>query len=166
MKNNPITFSDPKGLKFKVDNSCCDPKHPNQKEEIERDVERACAQVPLQITDLKLRKCILDRCANATVECRSKNSIGCWGNTEGYNWGFFGGTSAYICMKENVRYWGYYGCMAIHEWAETCGWEFGQGCGVPGVAEKGRPGEHVLDPLDCKKNWNSGDPVLWPRPRR
>jgi hypothetical protein len=89
------------------------------------------------ITDESLRKCINKRCKKGKVvcvdECDKDDVLGyayyetIGGISTGLNKG-------YLCMK-NIAKHGMthkYGEIAIHEWAHTCGWDEGDGKGVPG----------------------------------
>lgn len=40
----------------------------------------------------------------------------------------------------------HWGCILIHEWAHTCGWEHDDAGGVPGTLGK-------YDPYECRAYW-------------
>ncbi|MCP5197950.1 MAG: RHS repeat-associated core domain-containing protein [Gammaproteobacteria bacterium] len=145
--NNPLIFKDIRGLEVYPDpddtggsriQGCCDGKE----QQIMQDVQNACAIVASQIKNPKLAQCILNRCRNAIISCEKV----CW--SVGYNWIF--SSTAHICVNDPALDWfESYGCIAIHEWAHSCGWDHNQGGGVPGNSG-------LIDWKECINIWNSG----------
>jgi roadblock/LC7 domain-containing protein len=84
------------------------------------------------VTDPGLRVCIMERMNNGSVSCAGGK---CDGNTNGYNWdyGFYQSSEIVMCLGQikglNATA---IGLLAIHEWAHSCGWDHGDGKGVPG----------------------------------
>lgn len=121
-KNNPINKKDPSGL-FTVSGDCC-----GKEKTMTSEINNACNILSATITDPALRGCISKRCKNAKIECESN----CRSNLLGYNNSFLGiaSSSIHICVGNCTN--NLFGPVAIHEWAHSCGWDHGDGGGVPG----------------------------------
>lgn len=147
----PLSLIDPLGL-FTVDAECC-----KQEPTLNEQLANACKLVASRVTDPKLRDCIMRRCEKARVTCdglicRMTGVVG-WTN-------LVMGSTITLCIKGNdvVGLGGGWGCVAIHEWAHTCGWGFfghRGGGGVPG-------GSGSYDQTECN-GWGGGLPPA-PRP--
>jgi len=124
--NNSINKLDPKGL-FTITGNCG-----GNKAAIRAAVESACNTLETTITDPKLRKCIKKRCDAENIKCHpcvNQNDP----DTMGYNNCFLGICSYTIhiyATHPNAQ--NKFGKIAIHEWAHSCGWDHGDGQGVPG----------------------------------
>jgi hypothetical protein len=84
------------------------------------------------VTDPGLRVCIMEHMNNASVSCAGGD---CNGNTNGYNndYGFFQSPNIVMCLDQIKAFSATaIGLLAIHEWAHSCGWNHGDGKGVPG----------------------------------
>ncbi|MGH9928244.1 MAG: hypothetical protein ACREA9_03340 [Pyrinomonadaceae bacterium] len=84
------------------------------------------------VTDPGLRVCIMEHMNNASVSCAGG---ACDGNTNGYNndYGFFQSPNIVMCLDQIKAFSATaIGLLAIHEWAHSCGWDHGDGKGVPG----------------------------------
>jgi hypothetical protein len=84
------------------------------------------------VTDPGLRVCIMQHMNNASISCGGGD---CGANTNAYNNDYFLFRSSNIVMcMDNVRKLSPtdVGRLAIHEWAHSCGWDHGDGKGVPG----------------------------------
>jgi roadblock/LC7 domain-containing protein len=84
------------------------------------------------VTDPGLRVCIMEHMNNASVSCSGGD---CDGNTNGYNEPtlFSQSRDIVMCLGQ-IRGLSTtsIGLLAIHEWAHSCGWNHGDGKGVPG----------------------------------
>jgi hypothetical protein len=84
------------------------------------------------VTDPGLRACIMDHMNNASLTCGGGS---CSGAVNGYNDEnlFFRSSNIVVCVPQ-VRTLSTpdIGRLAIHEWAHSCGWDHGDGKGVPG----------------------------------
>lgn len=84
------------------------------------------------VTDPGLRACIMDQMNNASLTCGGGS---CNGAVNGYNDEnlFFRSSNIVVCVPQ-VRLLSTpdIGRLAIHEWAHSCGWDHGDGKGVPG----------------------------------
>ena len=84
------------------------------------------------VTDPGLRVCIMQHMNNASLGC---GGGGCDATVNGYNddYLFFRSSHIVMCMGK-VRNLSTtdIGRLAIHEWAHSCGWDHGDGKGVPG----------------------------------
>jgi hypothetical protein len=101
---------------FSIGKGCCNVGGgPN---DVGQQVANACKMVANNVTNQVLRLCIMARCENASVSCD-----GLWCSYSPLN------TVAWNIPIGINRHWG---CVAIHEWAETCGWAHGGGGGIPG----------------------------------
>jgi hypothetical protein len=129
---------DPFGL-FTVDESCKDCAHGI--EEIKKQVQQMCDALVSTISDLKLRQCLKRRCDKAKVICRSNDDINCKDNTLAYNVHFLGFRSpnGNICIEKVPKGSVGLGFITLHEWAHSCGWDHGDGGGVPGNDGVGNP---------------------------
>jgi len=86
------------------------------------------------ITDPKLRACIQKSCDKGTIKCKGNDDKNCK-DAGGYGgkFLFFIRRTANLCPGS----WGdwaspsYVGDTVIHEFAHGCGWNHGQGKGVP-----------------------------------
>jgi len=84
------------------------------------------------VSDPGLRVCIMQHMNNASLGC---SGGGCDPDVNGYNDDFLIFRSSYIVLCLNkVRNLSVtdVGRLAIHEWAHSCGWDHGDGKGVPG----------------------------------
>ena len=84
------------------------------------------------VTDPGLRVCIMQHMNNASLGC---GGGGCDATVNGYNDDYLLFRSSHIVMcVGNVRNLSTtdIGRLAIHEWAHSCGWDHGDGKGVPG----------------------------------
>ena len=130
VRGSPLNLVDRRGL-FSVGKGCCNGGGgPN---DVGQQVANACKMVANNVTNQVLSLCIMARCEKASVSCDGLwcnysplNPVG-WNNPSG-------GGGITLCVKANDyvginRHWG---CVAIHEWAETCGWAHGDGGGIPG----------------------------------
>ncbi|MEK9141789.1 MAG: RHS repeat-associated core domain-containing protein, partial [Nitrospirota bacterium] len=120
-KSNPILRRDPFGL-FSV-SGCC-----GNEDTVRNEVRGSCGKVTNNISNPPLMACVLKRCADATLECEKD----CDPPTLGYNRSFLGIRSSTIHVCTNTAPPWKYGEIAIHEWAHSCGWDHGEGSGVPG----------------------------------
>ena len=120
-KINPILRRDPFGL-FSV-SGCC-----GNEDTVRNEVRGSCSKVTNNISNPPLMACVLKRCADATLECEKD----CDPPTLGYNRSFLGIRSSTIHVCTNTAPPWKYGEIAIHEWAHSCGWDHGEGSGVPG----------------------------------
>ncbi len=142
-KNNPLWRIDPKGL-FTIEQDCC-----NKDSTIINQISDACRRVTTAITDVKLRACILERCKKGRVSC---DGVVCWAiSKKALGWAQQGkGDTANLCLTNNetTSNLEQFGCVAIHEWAHTCGWEHSSGGGVPGSSP-------IKFPSECKLGWGT-----------
>ena len=122
--NRPTALIDPTGL-FTVDGDCR-----NCGEDITKQAQQWCDALSTVITDPKLRKCLKKRCKTAKIKCQTS----CEPDELGYNRSFLGihSRTANICINRFPAGSQAYGAVVIHEWAHSCGWNHGQGAGVPG----------------------------------
>jgi RHS repeat-associated protein len=131
--NNPASYIDPTGL-FKIVGKCC-----GKDDIVRKAVQEACNSLgKLQITDNKLRNCLLKRCmSNGVLNCNpncGKNIRG--EEIAGYKsaWDRFWGIKPNeVTVCPNAA--GFEKCagdVVIHEWAHSCGWNHGEGQGIPG----------------------------------
>ena len=84
------------------------------------------------VTDPGLRACIMDQMNNASLTCGGGD---CNGAVNGYNdeYLFFRSSNIVMCVpKVRLLSTQDVGRLAIHEWAHSCGWDHGDGKGVPG----------------------------------
>jgi RHS repeat-associated protein len=152
--NSPIGSVDPSGL-YTIDKSCqgrClslgggGPNNPNQpphqvslEELIRQGTDDACSKL-YTITDLKLRSCIQKSCNQGKIKCD------CGSNEGGFNFKIplLTNRTAHVCFKDWPNWTdpsyaaSWYGQTAIHEWAHGCGWNHGDGRGVPNDPGRGR----------------------------
>jgi RHS repeat-associated protein len=148
VSNNPVTNADPSG-RFKIDQSCkgrCQPfggggpNNPNKaptnqslEDVIQQQANFACSNLQ-GITNPKLRACIQKSCDKGTVKCKGKGDKNCQ-DAGGYGGKFliFTSRTANLC-PDNWPPWtspSYAGDAVIHEFAHGCGWNHGDGGGVP-----------------------------------
>jgi RHS repeat-associated protein len=121
--NSPIVNSDPFGL-FTVEGDC-----KGKKNSIKAGAEKACKNIDKTITCPKLAACIKKRCEDSKIKCVCCDNP----NGLGYNWSFLGIPSKNIHVCSNHKHLtSKIGGVVIHEWAHSCGWDHGEGCGVPG----------------------------------
>jgi len=148
--NSPTGSVDPSGL-YSIDKSCqgkCvplgggGPNNPGKPPHnvsladlIQQGTDNACASSNT-ITDLKLRRCIQKSCNQGTIKCDCASKA----NSEGgFNskWPGITNRTAHICTESWPNYTDpsyaatWYGQASIHEWAHGCGWNHGDGGGVP-----------------------------------
>ena len=142
---NPIKYIDWNG-KITIEEGCCN----GDAEDLEGQIQESCKQVANNISDPKLRKCMLDRCKSGHVSCNGKFCL----VVQPLGWQspiFSGNNEITLCLSshkeiDSINQWG---CVAMHEWAHSCGWEHGDGAGVPGDT-----GE--LEPSECiRKKWST-----------
>lgn len=147
VSNNPVTNADPSG-RFKIDQSCKKPQcrtfgsagQQNVEQVIQQQADFACQNLQI-ITDPKLRSCIQKSCDKGTIKCKDNSEKGCK-DAGGYNnkFLFFTNRTANLCPG-NWPDWtplSYVGDAVIHEFAHGCGWDHGQGGGVPVDPGKGK----------------------------
>ena len=147
VKNNSENSADPTGL-YKIDKSCkgrCqamggggpnNPKQPPKNEDMERviqqETDRECSNLS-GITNPGLRACIQKSCDTGTIKCKGGGK-GC-DNAGGYNrkLPLIVSRTANLCPNNWPDYTPlpYVGQAVIHEWAHGCGWDHGDGGGVP-----------------------------------
>ena len=130
---NPLSFIDPKGL-IRVDG--CNGCSPNDVEETQRSANEWCdwAARNNNIKDVVKRNCIKNSCSKGSVSCKSdctpKKACGkAAGIPRGY-WDPNSGEPPVICLNQKAAAGGR-GSTAIHEIAHSCGWNHGDGGGVP-----------------------------------
>jgi RHS repeat-associated protein len=145
VKNNPINSVDPTG-RYTIDKSCknrCQlmggggpnnpaqpPTNQNLVQVIQQETDRRCSNLS-GITDPKLRSCVQKSCERGKIKCK--------GNCEAGEGGYqrtilgFGSRTANLCTNNWPTFTplSYVGGAVIHEWAHGCGWEHGQGGGIP-----------------------------------
>jgi RHS repeat-associated protein len=155
VSNNPVTNADPSGH-FKIDQSCkgrCQafggggsnnssnqPPLQNLEQVIQQQTDLACSNLQ-GITNPKLRACIQKSCDKGTIKCKGNGDKGCH-DAGGYNnkIPLIGNRTANLCPDN----WGpgtspsYVGDAVVHEFAHGCGWNDGQGGGVPNDPVKPR----------------------------
>ena len=142
VSNNPIMSVDPLG-RYKIDKSCTNhacipiggggPNNPNQashqanvQQLIQQEADAACSDLN-GITDPKLRSCLQKRCKSGKIKCSDNCKPGRGGQAPNF------GSTATLCLNNwpdwTTPFW--VGQAITHEWAHTCGWNHGQGGGVP-----------------------------------
>jgi RHS repeat-associated protein len=128
VKNRATIKYDPKGL-FSVSGDCgCN------RDKMERELNSICMYVDNFVTDDSLGSCIKERCNSGQVNCQNKNTSGsCDGGTLGYNNGLgpIRDSAINLCM-DTKGIDKTFSSTAIHEWAHSCGWDHGDGKGIPG----------------------------------
>jgi RHS repeat-associated protein len=146
VSNNPVTNADPSGH-FRIDPSCkgrCQAfswgEPQNLEQVIQQQADFACSNLQ-SITNPKLRACIQKSCDKGTVKCKGKGDKGCK-DAGGYNnkVPLLTNRTANLC-PDNWGPWtspSYVGDSVIHEFAHGCGWNHGQGGGVPNDPGKGK----------------------------
>jgi RHS repeat-associated protein len=153
VSNRPLTSTDPSG-RFAIDKSCkgqCygfgggGPNNPNQPAKLEnlesviqQQTEDRCNNLQ-SITDPRLRACVQKSCDTGTIKCKASCPPDA-GEYGGKILGLFTSRTANLCPNnwpDSNPEW-YVGAAVIHEWAHGCGWEHGQGGGVPLDPGKGR----------------------------
>ena len=150
VSNNPIMNIDPLG-QYQIDKSCKDhpciaiggggPNNPKQSpyqanvaQLIQQQADSDCSNTN-SITDPRIRSCIQKRCKSGTIKCSDNCQAGRGGEASGH-----GGTAT-LCLN-NWPDWTtplYVGQAITHEWAHTCGWNHGQGGGIPLDPGPGKP---------------------------
>jgi RHS repeat-associated protein len=142
VSNNPIMNIDPSG-RYKIDKSCTNhpcipiggggPNYPDQlphlanvQQLIQQEADEACSNLN-GITDPKTRSCIQKRCKSGNIKCSDNCKPGRGGEAGSH------GKTATLCLNGWPDWTPppYVGQAIIHEWAHTCGWNHGQGGGVP-----------------------------------
>ncbi|MHB8742699.1 MAG: RHS repeat-associated core domain-containing protein [Sulfuricaulis sp.] len=108
-----------------------------------------------KISDKDLRDCVRGQCRHSRVTCSNCPKKSCKqpngstyspGVPNGYDQGPGGGVT--VCLNSGVQNNGdWWGAAAIHEFAHKCGWNHGDGKGVPG--DPGPPGPSVPDTSNC-----------------
>jgi RHS repeat-associated protein len=151
VRNNPANSVDPTG-RYTIDKSCknrCQdmggggPNNPSQAPTtynlegiIQQQTDLQCHNLS-GITDPKLRSCIQKSCDSGTIKCKDS----CPADAGGYQRTIlgFGGRTANLCTNNWPNYspLSYAGASVIHEWAHGCGWNHGQGGGVPNDPGRG-----------------------------
>ena len=145
-ENRASRYSDPLGL-YTIDPSCnCpsasppfSPRSPNETpagleiQDLLLGVDTWCAVKYLnEITDLRLRECIKESCDSGKIRCRDDCDVE---RFVGLNIKvpFIRNRIAIVCS--NAQPWALtpeeLGNTVIHEWAHGCGWDHGDGGGVP-----------------------------------
>lgn len=124
---NPLKLIDPSGL-LSIHSSCNNCEY---RSDFVKIIKGWCDTVQHIVTDPKLASCIKKRCEKAEIRCDWGRN--CSPGDLGYNQVTLGFRSRniYICAK-NITNPNSLGAIAVHEWAHSCGWEHGDGKGVPG----------------------------------
>jgi RHS repeat-associated protein len=140
-----VTWGRPKSQQ--IEEECCG-KIPDLKD----DLINACALVSTNVKDLELKQCLQDRCKSGTVTC---DGFWCWrlnfsSSSETYGWNFMT-SNANLCVSANPHIdqqmgWG---CVVIHEWAHSCGWQHKGGQNIP----DGTNGLNEFLSI-CRSMWN------------
>ena len=129
---NPIKNKDISGL-FTIKGNC-----QGRSSTIKEIATATCKNIDNIITDANLARCIKNRCRNGMIRCDPC----CPAGTAGYNiWVprisqnngrhiYWRSQTANICIN-NHRGDGRIAQVIIHEWAHSCGWQHGEGMGVP-----------------------------------
>ena len=144
---NPLKFADWLGL-YTIDPNCC-----QHDENLKKDLDNACLLVTANIQGHKLRSCIMERCKSAHVSC---DGVLCWlmntKKTATFGWNSLT-TTANLCIEENKHLNNLLGwsCVAIHEWAHSCGWKHLDGKGVP----YNSGGLEYNEIENCLSKWNT-----------
>jgi len=128
--NDPVNLNDPAGL-FSV-TGCGD-----EESRIRSEVIRACGNLDSVISDPELRECIRERCDKAEIRC--EEPAACDGDECAYTSCFlsvFCSSGVHLCTDNPSPACKKYGEIAVHEWAHSCGWDHGDGKGVPGDTGK------------------------------
>jgi hypothetical protein len=103
--------------------------------------------------DLALRNCVRDKCRTLTVErdhcppykCSQPNGTSV---SIGIPNGASDGQGVKVCLNASAPNTGsWWGDVAVHEFAHLCGWNHGDGKGVP--SDPGQPGNGVPDTSHC-----------------
>ncbi|MDG4552466.1 MAG: RHS repeat-associated core domain-containing protein, partial [Candidatus Contendobacter sp.] len=137
---NPIKYIDANG-QFTMAKDCCEGSS-----DLRNQVENSCQKVANRISDPKIRNCILKRCTSGHISC---DGYICW-STGNLGWTnpFWSGGEINLCLSYNkhIDGLGQWGCVAIHEWAHSCGWDHRDGAEVPGNSGN-------IDPYECRDKW-------------
>jgi hypothetical protein len=84
------------------------------------------------ITDDELRNCIRDRYENASINCEAcADDASMLGYDNQWRFLWWQGSSTIALCASHIRRVNI-GEVAMHEWAHSCGWNHGDGKGVPG----------------------------------
>jgi len=138
-----------------VDGNCkkCEALDPNAKDMstyIIPEVSTWCKTKLSTVKDVKLQKCMAQRCASGKVECKSDCELGVYGEAPGALSGqlgtwitkMFPTNTAVVYLNTEGNYFGQAGNTVVHEWAHSCGCD----SDVPGNCEgiPGLPGQPVF----------------------
>ena len=136
VRSNPVMNVDPWGLLEWIKCDCC-----KDIEAMKTSVKTACSQVDTTITDEKLRECIKKSCKKGKIICVMIKGKGPYGLPAPGNLGCLHRGKWWPCRKMFI-YCPYFkngkagkasaGDTVIHEFAHGCGWNHGNGKGVPG----------------------------------
>jgi hypothetical protein len=122
-ENSPISKSDPLGL-FTIEGDC-----QGKGNQIKAGAESACANIDKVITCPKIAACMKKRCAEAKIKCKCCDNP----DTLGYNkWILNIPLSTIVVCANHGSLVSKLNGVLLHEWAHSCGWDHGGGCGVPG----------------------------------
>jgi hypothetical protein len=119
---------------FEIDNSCTEDCDFFKKfgEKIKGETTAWCANLD-DITDEALQKCLADKCVNGKISCLDPmDKCGNGQDWAAYSWK--GSDTTYLCTSGFGKYGSpgsYVGDTIIHEWSHGCGWNHGDGQGVP-----------------------------------
>lgn len=142
---NPKTRSDPFGL-YSIHRSCrgCEGQAPPiDLDLLSRQVDLWCILIKgTRITDPKLKKCIQKRCEMGRIKCRGDCGPDRIAEGNLPLMGIFKYKTAIICANTHPQRPGFLdrgslGSSVIHEWAHNCGWNHGDGKGVPSDPGRG-----------------------------
>jgi len=167
VKDNPVNYKDPVG-QFAITGFCW-----GLRGSIRQGVQRACDNLGVMIVNSDrvpdLRECLHDRCQAGRLRCTTgpfclPGAAICLGWIKVLRdsrilsfpnrWVEGTGTIS-VCVPKfpggaqdrNIPVERLFGESAIHEWGHTCGWQHGEGCGIPGSRYE-HPSEHFGMNLD------------------
>ncbi len=107
------------------------PKLENLEQVIQQQTDSWCSDLA-GITDAKLRSCIQKNCERGKIKCKDRCPADA-GARSREKFLFIGSRTANLCPNNWPDYTSleYVGSSVIHEWAHGCGWDHGQGKGIP-----------------------------------
>jgi RHS repeat-associated protein len=124
-ENNPVNFTDPSGL-FTVVGNCR-----GKEQQIKNELNSACKKLVENICDKNVKKCVQKSCEESKVSCGGSSCTD--KSLLGQSWqgnSLFKFQNITLCVDNFGK--ASFGETAIHEWAHGCGWNHGDGGGVPG----------------------------------